>query len=314
MSDWRADLVSSLEGRAGARFDEPLARLTTFRIGGPARMLVEVPDRVILARLLVHCANQRIRWMVLGRGSNLLVSSQEFRGVVVRLVGNLAAVRVDGARLSAGAGASFDSVVDAAAEAGLCGVEFLAGIPGTVGGGLLTNAGACGRSIGDAIENLTVIDTAGRIHQLRRTELPSGYRRRLLPDGVVAVEVAFELKAGRPEDAAAVRERRWAKQPGEPSAGSFFRNPASEPAGRIIDGCGLKGRRIGGAMVSDVHANFIVNSAGASFADVYELSQAVKAVVEETTGIVLEEEVQVVPSFPAGTTYGRPHEAAADRR
>lgn len=209
-----------------------------------------------------------------------------------------------------------------AEKEGLVGAEFLAGIPGTVGGGLHTNAGAFGRSLGDVISSLTAFDPDGSEQTLTGTQLQREYRRPMIEPDVVAVEVTMELhervqgfqdsrgpvqdtrildsSTPGPLSAEEIRKQRWAKHPKEPSAGSFFRNPETKdgarvPAGRLIEECGLKGRIIGGAKVSERHAKLLVNTGKACFADVYELAQVVKATVEERTGILLEEEVQYLP-------------------
>ena len=219
-----------------------------------------------------------------------------------------------------GAGAALDAVTTFAEKQGFVGVEFLAGIPGTIGGGLCSNAGAFGRSLGDVVTSVTVIDPDGNERVLAGSGLRRDYRQPVIDDGLVAVEATMELAANRRTSnverrmsADDVREQRRAKHPNEPSAGSFFRNPETGdlrpgtggriPAGRLIEQCGLKGKAVGGAKVSEKHANFIVNTGRARFADVYELAQIVKARVEEETGILLEEEVQYLPG--ADETRGR---------
>jgi UDP-N-acetylmuramate dehydrogenase len=265
----------------------------------------------------------------LGRGSNVLVSDQGLRGVVICLGGELAQVRLRrtkdegrGTELVCGAGAALDAVAAFTEKEGLVGVEFLAGIPGTVGGGLHSNAGAFGRSLGDIVTSITALGPDGEERTLTGAQLHREYRRPMIEQGLVAVEVTMELQERiqgfqdsgglvsdtgildssipGPLSVAQIRERRWAKHPKEPSAGSFFRNPDSRdgrrvPAGKLIEECGLNGKTIGGAKVSEKHANFLVNMGGARFVDVYQLAQVVKATVEERTGILLEEEVQYLP-------------------
>ncbi len=279
---------------------------TTLRIGGLADAWVCVRDRQALSRVLSVCCGAGMRTWLLGRGSNVLVSDQGLRGVVVSLGGELAEVKRlatrdgrPGTELTCGAGAALDAVAMFAEEEGLVGVEFLAGIPGTVGGGLHSNAGALGRSLGDVVKTVEVVDHNGRERKLTETELLREYRRPMIEQGLIAVEATMGLQPGKPEPAAAIREQRWSRHPKEPSAGSFFRNPERDgkriPAGKLIEQCGLKGKAIGGAKVSEKHANFLVNTGRARFADVYELVQVVKALVEEQTGILLEEEVQYLP-------------------
>ncbi len=306
MPDWREDTGRALAGAAArAEADVPLAGHTTFRIGGPADLLVEAGDREALGRVLASCRRVGVRCRVLGAGSNVLVSDQGLRGAVVKPVGSLAGIEVAGETVRAGGGARLDGIAVAAAEAGLAGAEFLAGIPGTVGGGLQTNAGAFGRSLSDLVERVTVLDRDGSVRELGTGDIAAGYRQPVVGAGPVVVEVVLRLVRGTPEPVEAVRERRRAKQPGEPSAGSYFKNPEREPAGALIDRCGLKGRRAGGAQVSEKHANFIINTGGARCADVLELAQVVKATVEEETGILLEEEVQILPGADDPEDQGR---------
>ncbi len=320
MDDWRRGLEAALaDDDVEFRPAEPLARHTSFRIGGDAELMLEVRAEPALARVLGFCHEELVDCRVLGRGTNVLVSDQGLAGVVVRLGGALANVspvsgaaypRSDGQGsgfIEAGAGARLDDVVSAVQAAGLGGVEFLAGIPGTVGGALASNAGAFGRCIADVIVEVSGLDRVGRPWRRRREELTVRYREPLIDDGLVATRVRFRLEpvSSQGQTADQVRQRRRAIHPPEPSAGSFFKNPESRtagsepriPAARLIEECGLKGRSVGGARVSMKHANFIVNAGGARCADVYELAQIVKATVEEKTGILLEEEVRILPGM-----------------
>jgi UDP-N-acetylmuramate dehydrogenase len=357
MHDWRRDLGEAVAGCAAElRFAESMARHTTFRIGGLADAWVRADDRQALTRVLEVCRAAGLRTWLLGSGSNVLVSDQGLRGVVICLGGKLAEIRAEGdrgtegqgdrviedespghsiprsldpsvpSRLVCGAGAALDEVAAFAEQQGLTGAEFLAGIPGTVGGGLHSNAGALGRSLGDVVTAVTVLGPDGSEQVLDRAHLRREYRQPMIDDGLVALEVRMELRTRSrgaedsggqvtgplessipgPISVAEMRKQRWAKHPKEPSAGSFFKNPVNGnggrvPAGRLIDQCGLKGKAVGGARVSEKHANFIVNTGGARFADIWELAQVVKAKVEEQTGILLEEEVQYLP----GPTEGR---------
>jgi len=293
-----------------------MANHTTFRIGGLADAWVRVDDRQALVRVLSVCRDAGQQTWLLGRGSNVLVSDQGLRGVVLCLGGELAEVSrrrtVDGGpgtELVCGGGAALDAVAALAEKEGLVGAEFLVGIPGTVGGGLHSNAGAFGRSLGDIATSVTVLDPDGSEQTLTGAQIHRDYRRPMMEQDLVALEATMELHAGKPEPVAAIREQRWAKHPKEPSAGSFFRNPETRdggrvPAGKLIEQCGLKGKAIGGAEVSEKHANFLVNTGRARFADVYELVQVIKATVEEQTGILLEEEVQYLPGMNEGRGPG----------
>jgi UDP-N-acetylmuramate dehydrogenase len=306
MHDWRRGLGEAVAGCAAeVRFAEPMAKHTTFRIGGLADAWVCVRDRHALERVLAVCREAGVRTWLLGRGSNVVVSDQGLRGVVVCLDGDLADVEGRGTKLLCGAGAALDAVAEFAEKEGLVGAEFLAGIPGTIGGGLHSNAGAFGRSLGDVVVSVSVLVPEGNELVLSGPQLRREYRQPVIEPGQVAVEVLMELTMGEGRRATGksveeIRRQRWTKQPKEPSAGSFFRNPTAGdgsrvPAGRLIEECGLKGRTIGGAKVSEQHANFLVNTGRARFADVYELVQVIKATVERQTGILLEEEVQYLP-------------------
>lgn len=303
MADWRRDFSRALEdsgaGPVVLLTDVPLAGRTTFGIGGKADCWVEVSDLESLKTVLRCCRSLGVEWWVLGQGSNVLVSDQGLRGVVLRLRGRFEDIETTGTTVRAGAGALLDDVARAAERSGLFGASFLAGIPGTVGGGLRSNAGAFGHALAEILERVVVLRADGEVRELGETEFGRGYRQPVIDAGLVATEVTLKLSASRPEAAPApvreIRAKRRAKQPGEPSAGSFFKNPASEPAGRLVERCGLKGRRVGGAQVSERHANFIVNTGCATFGDVYELVQVVKAEVEKATGVRLEEEVELLP-------------------
>lgn len=304
MADWRRDIERALSGMpVRLRPDEPLSRHTSFGIGGPARLWLEVGSEPALAASLRFCHDRGIRWRVLGWGSNVLISDQGLDGVVFSLVGEFAGLTVAGDRVESGAGAALDHIADAAEAAGLPGFAFLAGIPGTLGGGMRTNAGAFGRSLSDLLEEVRVMEPDGSVRVLAGPELGRGYREPVYRGQGVVVAARLRSNGHQPagEDfgacgsCAEIRARRRGKQPVGNSAGSFFRNPPGAAAGRLIEQCGLKGRRVGAAQVSEKHANFILNTGGARFADVYELAQVVKANVEARTGILLEEEVQVLP-------------------
>lgn len=306
MKGWRENLIIVFARTdAEIKFDEPLAQWTSFRIGGPADVLVVVKDEKQLVAVRRWTGEHKIRMWVLGQGTNVVVSDQGLRGVVVKLggsFGRLAEVgreKDGGVLISAGAGMLLDHIAEFAEENSFRGAEFLAGIPGTIGGGLLSNAGAFGHCLGEIIVRVRAVDSSGTIRVLEREELKNEYRRPVIEGSLIATEVVLRLFPGRGEQSVcSIRERRRRKHAEEPSAGSFFKNPRRDmPAGVLIERCGLKGVRVGKAAVSEKHANFIVNTGGARFADVYELSQLVKAVVEEKTSIELEEEVRLLPDF-----------------
>jgi len=284
------------------RASEPLARHTSYRIGGPADLLVRPDSTDELGVVLREAAAHDVRVTLLGGGSNMLVGDGGIRGVVVKLGRGFRRVEwhADGAR--AGAAVQLGRLARDSVARGLAGLEHAEGIPGTVGGALYMNAGAYGgevAGIADAVEGL---DGVGNPRTLGREALPFSYRRAHLPPGFVVTAVAFKL---RPDDVEAVRARfedararRLASQPqGQPSAGSIFKNPLGDHAGRLIEVAGLKGWRVGGARFSDRHANFIVNDGRARAADVQALMAIAQRAVWERSGVWLEPEVRLVGSW-----------------
>lgn len=273
-----------------------LAPLTTWKVGGPARFLGTASSREAALGALEVARRFGLPLVVLGNGSNVLFADSGFPGLVLKMSGELAAVSVEGELLAAGAGAGLPAVSRAAMRAGLEGLEFAGGIPGTVGGAVMTNAGAFGASTADVLESVSAVDADGREHELERFE--GSYRRPLAPEGTVILRAVFRL---RPGGTAGIRsrmkdmmERRRMTQPvAEASAGSVFRNPEGGSAGRLIDECGLKGRRVGGASISLKHANFIVNEGGASAADVRALMELAAAEVLDRFGVRLQPEVKL---------------------
>lgn len=281
---------------AQVRFDEALAPKTSIKIGGPAAAYAEIGDAPTLARLLRYCRDEALAWTVLGMGSNLLVRDDGFDGVVVRLTGAFVQIAVEGARIRAGGAAPMVALCREAARHGLSGAEGLVGIPGSVGGSVRMNAGT-DVEIGPLLRSIDIV-IAGE--DPRSIAPPAfAYRSSALTRGAVVCAAEVELAPG---DRAAVQaeykrrlERRNATQPVEqPSFGSTFRNPPGDFAARLIESAGLKGLRVGGAMISDKHANFVVNAGGATCADVLALVERVRESVRRTHGVELELEVHVL--------------------
>jgi len=294
-----------LDQRFGARvrFDEPLSRHTSFRIGGPADAWVEVSSTAEIAALQRAARDAGVPLSILGIGTNVLVSDRGVRGLVVKLgsaLGRLEWRREDERMyVRAGAAAPFKKLVMDAAARGLTGLEFAEGIPGSIGGGLLMNAGAFGGEISQAITGLVGVEAEAGERYLPRDELRFGYRRFDLPPNLIVAAVDFALAPGDPAAIRAAmadaKRRRDAKQPlGWPNAGSIFKNPPGEYAGRLIEAAGLKGRRVGGAMISDQHANFIVNVGHATAADVKQLMDEVADTVWRARSIRLVPEIKLV--------------------
>lgn len=277
---------------------ESLARHTTWRVGGPARVFYRPADAEDLALFLESLpADEPLLW--LGLGSNLLVRDGGFPGTVIAMQGRLADIRVEGTRLHVGAGASCALVARAAARAGLTGAAFLAGIPGTMGGALAMNAGAFGGETWEYVEAVRTIDREGCLRSRQPGDFQVAYRRVTGPEGEWFVEVTLQLQPGDTvAEKAHIRElldRRAATQPtGQPSGGSTFRNPPGDHAARLIEAAGLKGYRIGGAEVSPKHANFLITLEGGTAADLEALILHAQKEVEQQFGVRLQPEVHIV--------------------
>lgn len=284
------------------RFDCPMDQYTTFRAGGKAGALCRVSDPEVLCRMVSYLSGEGVPYMAIGRGSNLLVRDEGFGGVIFLLQGEMAVLRQDVAdpcTLVAGAGHGINALLRYCIKRGLAGLEFLAGIPGTVGGALAMNAGAWGREIGPLVQGIRIVTSQGNIRDLDASQWKFSYRKLEFPLGSVIVQAAIRLTQEAParvaQRAAAHLKERKARQPLEyPSGGSVFRNPPQDHAGRLIEAAGLKGKRIGGAMISPKHANFIVNVGGATAGDILTLMGLARKRVLEQTGIQLESEIRVV--------------------
>jgi UDP-N-acetylenolpyruvoylglucosamine reductase len=300
ISDLFRDFQVALPAATLLRRDEPLASRTTLRVGGPADIYVEPPNENALASVLELTRLRGIPVFLLGRGSNLLVRDGGIRGVVVRLSQpEFSKVALQGDRVVAGAGAKLKDLANAARRAGVAGLEFLEGIPGSLGGALRMNAGAMGGWTFVRVERLRCMDRQGEVLDLPVTEVDFTYRSCPLLTTHIALGATLR---GSSESAEAVKARmdgysqkRWDSQPNQPSAGCTFKNPAPDlPAGKLIDQLGLKGTRVGDAMVSDVHANFFVNLGQATARDVLDLIEMVRTRVREVRGVELETEVEIV--------------------
>ncbi len=276
-----------------------LRDFTTFRIGGPADVLVEPSSFEEVAQAVRICNAQGVSWRVLGLGSDLLVADEGVGGVVIRLAENLSQVTVEGSCVRAEAGASNAEVAQAALGASLAGYEFASGIPGTIGGAAIMNAGAYGGEFRDVCAHLTCLTPAGDIVEVCPWQACWGYRHSMMSDcNYVVLEATLQLQ---PDDASAIRERmddlkarREEKQPLEmPSAGSTFKRPTGYFAGKLIQDAGLRGFSVGGAQVSEKHTGFVVNAGKATAADVRELIAEVQRRVFDSFGVHLEPEVRM---------------------
>lgn len=277
-----------------------LAPHTTMKIGGSCDILVRVNSEEVLSGILKLCRESAIPTFILGKGSNILVSDMGWRGCVILLTDELARISVDGCTVTAFAGASLVSVCKAALENSLTGLEFAYGIPGTVGGALYMNAGAYGGEMSDVVVSARYIDETGEIREITRDEMELSYRHSFFSQkNNVILSVTMQLENG---DRSAIKARmeelmqkRRDKQPLEyPSCGSTFKRPAGYFAAALIEECGLKGLRVGGAMVSEKHSGFVINYQNATFDDVMAVVNEVKRVVKEKKGVELECEMLIL--------------------
>jgi len=292
-------LAAQVSSATAIRRDEIMARHTTLRVGGPADAWVEPANEADLAAVLRFCHEQSVPFFILGRGSNLIVRDGGFRGTVISLAApEFSRIEIDGLRIRAGAGAKQKNVAVEAKRAGLSGVEFLEGIPGSVGGALRMNAGAMGGETFNAVETVRVMDSAGNTGELTPSEMSVGYRSCATLKDHVALRAVFKCTSQPREEIEArmkaYSEKRWSSQPAAPSAGCMFKNPATIPAGRLIDELGLKGTKIGGARVSLEHGNFLVNDGGATAKDVLALIGLLQAKAQAERGIELQSEVEII--------------------
>lgn len=295
-SEFQFLLASTLRGefRAG----EPMCLHTSLKVGGSADWFVVPADLEDLQALLEICRRNGIPWMVFGGGYNTLVRDGGIRGVVVSLGGMRGISRLPGDRCRAEAGATNQQLVRMLEAEGLAGLEMLCGIPGTIGGALAMNAGCQGQAILERTEAITTL-SHGKALEKRTGELDYGYRYLRLEEGEVIVGATFQLESDDPAAIAGrVREyldkRRTSQQVGYPNAGSFFKNPTGMLTWQLVDAAGLRGVSVGGAQVSEVHSNFIVNRGNATAGDIIALAALVKERVKESSGVLLEEEVKIV--------------------
>lgn len=280
------------------RLNEPMRRHTTLRVGGPADVYIEAASENDLSELVRFCRESETPLTMLGRGSNLLVRDGGIRGVVACLGAAFATIEAEGSALRCGAAARLRSVAYEARKFSLGGFEFLEGIPGNIGGGLRMNAGAMGASIFELVDFVRMIDPQGRVEERPAKEIPVEYRNCSLLKTHIAVSAVLR---GQPSDRSSIEARmsecsdkRWKSQPAAPSAGCIFKNAVTISTGRLVQELGLKGTRAGGAVISEVHGNFIVNDRNATARDVIELIELVKEQAFRQRGIELQTEVQIV--------------------
>ncbi|MDB6064335.1 MAG: UDP-N-acetylenolpyruvoylglucosamine reductase [Pedosphaera sp.] len=293
------ELRAVISATSVLRQDEVLAKRTTLRVGGSADFYFEPDSENDLAAALRVCARHAMPFVLLGRGSNLLIKDGGIRGMVICLTHpSFSRIETTGYRIYCGAGAKLKQVAADAKRGQLTGLEFLEGIPGTVGGALRMNAGAMGGWMFDVVESLRYMDYSGQTHEDEAAKVTVEYRSCPLLKDHIALGAVLK---GHPATREVVEKRmksfsakRWESQPAAPSAGCIFKNPGTIPAGKLIDELGLKGTRVGDAMVSQEHGNFIINDGHASAKDVLDLIEVIRQRVKAERGIELETEVQII--------------------
>lgn len=302
MNDQFLTELENIMAGSGIFMEEPMKKHTTFRVGGPADVLVQ-PDETALAAILALCRQYYVPYSFIGNGSNLLVGDKGIRGVVIEMTDPMGNIEVDGTQITAQAGAMLSKIANTAASNGLGGMEFAAGIPGSVGGAVVMNAGAYGGEMKDIIERVYVLDENGAQLELDRTALNLGYRHSCIPEKkYIVTKVVLELV---PRDEVEIRskmkdlnEKRAEKQPLQyPSAGSTFKRPEGYFAGKLIMDAGLRGYQVGGAQVSEKHCGFVINKGDATAADICQLMRDVADKVQAQFGVVLEPEVKMIGEF-----------------
>lgn len=292
-----------LLGEEKVFLDEAMSRHTTFKIGGPADYFLQPTSWKEIQSVLNICREEKIPYFILGNGSNLLVSDKGYHGAIIQLFRNMNEIEVNGTEIRAAAGALLSGIAAAAKNASLTGFEFAGGIPGTLGGAVVMNAGAYGGEMKDVLKEVTVMTKNGEILTIPASQLELGYRTSIVKkEEYLVLEAVIGLQEGDQEAIKAkmreLTEQRVSKQPLEyPSAGSTFKRPEGYFAGKLIMDSGLRGYRVGGAQVAEKHCGFVINAGGATAADVVKLMQDVSDIVKEKYGVTLEPEVKFLGEF-----------------
>ena len=282
---------------------ELMSKHTTFRIGGPADFFLVPENADEIKKIIAVCKEKNVPYFILGNGSNLLVSDRGYRGVVIQLDRNFGEVKVEGTEIHASAGALLSTIAVAARRASLTGFEFAGGIPGTLGGAVVMNAGAYGGEMKDVLRKVMVMDQSGKVFEIPAEELQMGYRTSIIKTaGYIVLGAVLSLKEGNLEEikmlTRKLSEQRTSKQPLEyPSAGSTFKRPEGYFAGKLIMDSGLRGYRVGGAQVSEKHCGFVINTGDATAEDVRSLMKHVTEIVYAKFGVTLEPEVKFLGEF-----------------
>lgn len=303
MSASKYDYIKTLIPEEQILFHQPMKEYTTFRVGGEAECILMIRQEEELAKLIPYLNQIEQEYFILGNGSNLLVGDKGYRGIVLKFDGQMEQMEVEGTRITAKAGALLSKVALAAKEHGLTGLEFAAGIPGSIGGGVVMNAGAYDGEMKQVVESVRVMDNDGQITTLDNDTMEFGYRTSIIKNRPYTVlEIVLQLAEGDREQISArmdeLAQLRRNKQPLEyPSAGSTFKRPEGYYAGKLIMDAGLRGYRIGGAQVSDKHCGFVINTGKATAADIREVIEEVQERVKERFHVSLEPEVVFLGDF-----------------
>ena len=303
MSKAFIDFLESIVAAENILLEEPMHKHTTFRVGGPAEVFVTVENKEQLEKIIKYLNLVERPYFILGNGSNLLVGDKGYRGVIIRLGGEFNTLKTEGTLLTAGASVLLSAAARAAMENGLTGMEFASGIPGSIGGGVKMNAGAYDGEMRQIVESVQVMYKVGSILDLDNETMEFGYRNSVIKNRpYVVLQVSLRLQPGNREEILArmneLAARRKEKQPLEfASAGSTFKRPEGYFAGKLIQDAGLKGYRVGDAMVSEKHSGFVINAGAATASQVRQLMQDVDAIVYEKFQVHLEPEVRMIGEF-----------------
>lgn len=295
--------LESILTKDGVLTDEPMKSHTTFRVGGPADYYTIPKTKEEVRDIIRVCKQWEIPFYIIGNGSNLLVSDKGYRGVIIQIYKDMNEITIEGQKVTAQAGALLSAIANRALDAGLTGFEFAAGIPGTLGGACVMNAGAYGGEMKDVLTYVTVLDEEGQFLTVDKEALELGYRTSVIAKkGYIALEAGIELKEGAQDEIKArmeeLKDRRITKQPLEyPSAGSTFKRPEGYFAGKLIEDAGLRGFSVGDAQVSEKHCGFVINRGSATAADIMELITEVADTVERKFGVRMEPEVKRLGEF-----------------